>query len=407
VKKLLASMYIVIFIYGCTAATPTPTATSITKSTASQVSPQVSQGINSNYLIGWWTEIVDTSKLEEYARDGNTLVLAHGGGYFASPSERLKIGAFLDEAHKQGIKVIVSMTKHRHTPYDVPVDEFVDTIAAYKEHPALYGWYIADEPENFDDEMGGIQVVHGYLDIDPGYYHLVKQTDPSHPTYITHNQELSTTAFFDVCEITGIHQYPFWSLHPGEFSHYRQREIYSRYKYAFEKATVEGKDFIAVAQGFGDNFHFPYRNPRYSELRYQVFSAVVLGVDKVLFWYDGAAAPTMIERVKTIIGEVRSIGIEMNNGVSNDPQISISVSPKDLPYRYGMNGNRHILLALNVYGWEEDTGRSLDNVRFELPSRVNPTHVEVLYENRALPVNNGVFYDDFSQYEVHIYAWEE
>ena len=110
------------------------------------------------------------------------------------------------------------MTRSFHTPYGVSATDYVDTIEAFKDHPALYGWYIADEPELFDDDPEGWPVVHRYLDIDPGYYHLAKQADPNHPTYITHNQEFIPAdlpiyqAFMQVTDITGIHQYPFWRI---------------------------------------------------------------------------------------------------------------------------------------------------------------------------------------------------
>jgi hypothetical protein len=149
-----------------------------------------------------------------------------------------------------------------------------------------------------------------------------------------------------------------------------------------------------------------YRAPTYDEARYQVFTAVVLGIKKVLFWMDEWGETTNYqEQVTKLIGQIQAIGSEMSAGTTNDPDIRVSVTNKDkLVYRYGVSGNRHVLLAVNIARRTRVAGATLTNVRFSLPPEINATHVVVLDENRTLTVVNNSFLDHFKPFEVHVYA---
>lgn len=134
---------------------------------------------------------------------------------------------------------------------------------------------------------------------------------------------------------------------------------------------------------------------------------MVLDTQAIIFYKDSWANSRIKPIVNQIIGQVQAIGAEMNNGVTKDPQISVSESQDRLAYRYGVNGNRHVLLAVNIANRDVcDSGAQLNNVQFTPPAGVRPTQVEVLDERRPLLVSNGTFANDFSRFEVHVYAFE-
>ena len=386
------------------------------------VSAAAANESDSGILIGWWTDIYDTGKLAGYAQDGNTLVLGNGGGWYTDSWMRYYIKNFLDEAQRQNIKVIVSMTRNRHTPFDIPTKDFIDTINAFKNHSALYAWYLGDEPEGYDNNDGNRsddwQITHDYLAIDPGFYGLAKAADPNHPIFISFNMIYDPRQtywdkilrFFDVTDVVGMHNYPFWNTPENlpEFAGFDMRTQYDKWKLAFEDTMSKGKvDFIATCQGFGYNSHDSiYRDPTRKELRYQAFSAIVLGIKKVLFWYDGWTNDNVKELVRLTIGEAQSIGKEMSNGVTNNPDLGVSITDRDkLVYRYGKDGDSYAILAVNIANRNSASGQNLSNVQFTLPAGIRPSQVEVIGENRIIPVNNGVFTDNFTRFEVHIYRF--
>lgn len=96
---------------------------------------------------------------------------------------------------------------------------------------------------------------------------------------------------------------------------------------------------------------------------------------------------------------------EMGNGITNDPGIAVSQPASNLAYRYGVNGNRHVILAVNIANRSTVSGQVLSNVQFTLPAGIRPSQVEVLNEGRILPVTDGVFTDNFSKYAVHAYSF--
>jgi hypothetical protein len=375
--------------------------------------------VESSFQTGWWTDVTRPEYLATYAADGNTLVLAGGAGWFTTPSERDTIKSYLDEAQKNNVKVIVSLVRDRHTPYGIPAQDFTDTITACKSHPALYAWYIGDEPELYDNGDGNRAddwtIPHGYLATSPGYYGLAKAADPDHPMLISFNElydPLDTyyakvAHFLDVTDLIGMHNYPFWRT-DAEFAGSDSRTQYDKWTYMLDKTALNNKaGFIATCQGFGVNSHAAiYRDPTLAELRHQVFSAVVLGVDKVLFWYDGWASTSMKDLVKQMIGQVQSIGAAMNSGVTNDLRIGVSVTNREqLVYRYGVSGSDQVILAVNIANRTVTGGAALNNIRFTLPSGTTATQVTVLYESRTLTVTDGTFTDNFAPFAVHIYQF--
>lgn len=368
------------------------------------------------FLTGWWTDITNIATITQYEMDGNTLLLADGGGWYTSPRNRAVIKDFLDEANKHGIRVLISLVRETNTPSGIPPQEYIDTINAFKDHPALYGWYLGDEPEIYKNHDGDREddwiITHDILASDPGYYRLAKENDPNHPVLISFNTIYEPydsywdkiDNFFDVVDLVGIHSYPFWSMH-NEFGGGTAREQFDVWKYTYERSRAAGKDdFVATVQGFGNNTTYPYRDPTYRELRFQVFSAIALGIDKVLYWHDSWANSNTKNLVKQMIGQTQGIGAEMNDGTTYDPQIKVSEPQDKLIYRFGIHNHRGIVLAVNTSGRRDSASQPL-TVTYTLPSSVTTDTIRVLYEDRTLPVEHLQFTDTMDEFDVRIYSF--
>jgi hypothetical protein len=355
------------------------------------------------FLTGWWIDVDHPGELAGFASHGNTLVLATSAGWFAQEWMRHVIQEFLDEADANGIQVILGMT----TGWDNAQD-FSDTIAQFSTHHALYGWYLADEPEiqaNADE-------IYGWLKTDPGYYALAKAADPNHPTF---NMEYDLAVwdqgarrFYDVTDMIGMHNYPFWNVNPEPFGGGDARGQYDKWKLLLDDAEAYVKvGSIATCQGFGNNTTDPYRTPTFDELRYQAFSAVVQGQSRVLFWmYNdwGENDPVAVDNVNQMAEQIQSIGAEMNAGLSADPAVGVSQPGDSLAYRHGAVGQSHVILAVNIANRQDPAGATLD-VELTLPAGSNVSEVEVVHENRTIAVSGDAFADTFAPFAVHIYRY--
>ena len=201
----------------------------------------------------------------------------------------------------------------------------------------------------------------------------------------------------------GTIHYPLRCISRGIFWRRCLRTQYDKWSFLLAEAKSFGKPVpIATCQGFGNNTTRPYRTPTLNELRYQAFSAVVQGIDKVLFWmYNGWGEkdPNAVNNVKNVVAQIQSIGAEMNAGTTFDPDITVNEGFDNLAYRYGTNGTSGVILAVNIAN--RSIGGKNIIAEFTLPDGINVTSIEVLHENRTIPVSQGKFTDLFNPFAVH------
>lgn len=88
------------------------------------------------YPVGWYDKI-GVYSAGEIAREGGNIVLVYTDSLAYDPEYMRR---YLDEATQTGIKVIVQVNR------DTGGSTIANFIRAYDGHPAVYGWYTADEP---------------------------------------------------------------------------------------------------------------------------------------------------------------------------------------------------------------------------------------------------------------------
>ena len=337
-------------------------------------------------MVGWYSDATTTSKLAGYASQGAKQMLANGAAWFYG-GQNYVITNYLNAAQALGMKVIIPVNGLALT--DAQLTGLVNLV---KDHPALVGYYIADEPESFSD-VATIQRI----------YDLVKAADPNHPSMITFSGS-PKSAYSGVVDMVGTDYYPagvndgsFGGQIPGSYDAWKGLQ---QYAVTYNKST---NTTIAVVQGTDLR---GYRDMSDAEYRYHVFTAVVQGVKNILFWYDGGdwADSTMISHAGKMMVQIQAIGAEMNNGSSNAGLAAVSPSATNLAYRYGVNGSSGVVLAVNIAN-RSGGGSTLSDVSFTLPSGVRPASVTVLDESRTITVSNGVFTDSFTPFAVHVYKF--
>lgn len=93
---------------------------------------------------------------------------------------------WLDTAHENGLMTFVSL--NGATLDDGKVKKIKNVVRTYKDHPAVYAWYLADEP--YAASVSPADLI--------ALYEWIKAEDPNHPV-VSSNWELST--FTDACDV--------------------------------------------------------------------------------------------------------------------------------------------------------------------------------------------------------------
>jgi hypothetical protein len=349
--------------------------------------------------VGYYSHASRVSSWASYAQEGCNLLMPYGTGGGGN------WGTYLDAAQTAGLRIILDL--HHHPPrwyLSISTTQIRNLAQQYRNHPALYGYYIADEPEApwNNEPPSAFQPI----------YNALKTGDPGHPVLICMNVRLPAeyTTIFD--ELMPDH-YPNWE------STNNQPEFNGsvRYSYTWWRNSVNyvnqyNKDgCILVGLAGGDGTGGNLRDLTYAEYRWHVFSGIVLGVNGFVFYWDDPSwlTPSVHALTRQMIRQMRAIGPQMvrGRGVTDDPRISVNQTTSKLRYRYGVVGSTHVLLAVNVSRWDasDSNGETLSNVQFTLPPEVLVSQVEVLDENRTLPVTDRTFTDSFSRFQVHVYRF--
>ncbi len=345
-------------------------------------------------LVGWWTSIGNSSAWPGYASNGSNF-LHFSGATYSTPAQ---VTAALDAAQSLGMKVSISMTRTEHTSWSWTASQFTSFVNSIKAHPAIWGWYLADEPELASDPA----TAHYRLLTNPGYYPLVKAADPNRPAWLVLSGS-TRSGWNDVSDIVAVDIYP--SYGAAEFENSQLRNSYDTWRQGLDWAQNYNKSpFVAVVQGFGSG-HGLWDDLTLAEMKYHVLTAVVQGADKILFWCDEWANSWTMNVANTVIRMIHDMRSEMANGIVNDPAIAVSQPTSNLAYNHGASGDRHVILAVNIANRSSRAGATLSNVQFTLPAGLRPSQVEVLDEGRTIPVTNGVFTDTFSPFQVHAYVF--
>jgi hypothetical protein len=321
-----------------------------------------------SYWIGWYSGI-NSPYLAEEGAAGVNLVMP-----YALASDNLM--SFLNEAQSNNIKVLLQV---------VPQGSLANFVNTYKNHPALFGWYLADEPN-----LRGVSPASLISD-----YQSIKQADPNHPVAIAFCcRWISIDPYYDALDIIMYDHYPFT---PGTPEFWDIESVTSVINDFVNIAKNRGKKFIIILQGHswpGSGDYSGLRDPYPSELDYTLYTSLIRDTDGTLFWDDFHSS--QVDYINSKIKEATSLGGAIRNGKFNDP--AVSRSNIAINYRYGSDGSFYYLIAVN------ESSSSVSST-FTLPANISVSQLEVLNEGRSISVSNRSFTDSFTKYQTHIYKF--
>ena len=222
-------------------------------------------------------------------------VLSRAGfSHVTGPANR----PFLDAAHGAGIQVLASPGTTAGPGFKPSVAR--STVRSLDGHPALWAWYLSDEPDLNGLSAEEVRQVHS----------AVRHAGARKPTALVvyRGQSLAT---FHTADILMVDRYPVgWQPLAAFFQHMQHGAV---------AAGVSGRPFIAVIQAFNwstyaDVHPFPEpitsRAPTEAELRAMAWGARLIGANGLFFYPYADARWRMTEHPDTwnaLVNVVREI----------------------------------------------------------------------------------------------------
>ncbi|MBE7062174.1 MAG: hypothetical protein E7390_00070 [Ruminococcaceae bacterium] len=179
---------------------------------------------------------------------------------------------FLDAAQTAGLRVLVPLYGGNMLPagHYVNRERTEAIIKEYKDHPAVLGWMIQDEPflqmRNEPENVRQL-LLDSYL--------LIRSIDPYHPTYMTADH-YSAEHYVDIgnaCDIIAPDQYPIGSGQAVTDVYANMAEV--------NEAVRGRKPVYALLQTFA---YAGSRQPTIDELMHMIYQSFFAGADAIGFY---------------------------------------------------------------------------------------------------------------------------
>ncbi|WJH32652.1 carbohydrate binding domain-containing protein [Paenibacillus sp. CC-CFT747] len=225
----------------------------------------------------------------DYIKDANINVLQTFYPNTNQPSTIAEMTTVLDLARDRGMKVQVSDTRSEYLmgtrtgqPQPPASDTDIDAIAnSYKNHPATAGYYIQDEPHEYEFPRAAYVYQRFLLNHPESMSNVNMFPDSGVPggssEHLSYMKKWVTTVGASKLEYLSMDTYPFKD--DGSIGSYYYQDL--------ANLRAAGLSYnlktAAYLQANGDNLA-GYRRPNANELRWNVYNNLAFGV-KGLYWF--------------------------------------------------------------------------------------------------------------------------
>jgi hypothetical protein len=300
--------------------------------------------------------------------------------------------SYLDSAQARGVKVLVELQNYS-------LGEIQRRVALVKNHPALYGYYLADEPD-------WIATLYPTLSPSPATliakYNAIKEIDddPAHPVVITFLYPISSvSAYLPAADIVA-------------------RELYSTGVISQVAADVAaakdaGKGFLAIPGVYQDSNH---TMPSADDVRFEILGSLASGADGILIYifegYEGSGTTEVSGYRDSIVYPTTDLLVSLlpqlvkgKNGLNATSEYATYNLPgltNNVTWTIAGDANKAVLIVANLR--DEATDCEVDFTLTGLDSSIM-TGV-VVGENRTVTLDSSrKFTDSFSAHQVHVYQF--
>lgn len=336
-----------------------------------------------------------------YSVPGTELGEVHRAGFnlVTGPADR----DYLDTARHYGIRVLASPHTSAGTNFNAPAAR--KAIRAHDRHPALWAWYLIDEPDLNRVSPEDVRRANLFL----------KREGAGKPTALVLFQGQAALEYGRMSDILMIDRYPIPWLPLANFPQHVQLARF---------AAGEGKPLMAVIQAF-DWSYYPellpgeknLRAPTEAEIRCMTYAALAERADGLFYYCYGDSRwkirehPAVWEALKKVVAEVRAREplFEAEHiwwpvvHRFGDPKLRFNeaLDSSVMTVRLRVKrGNQQVppgdyILAVNNSAHQQDYRLYLDG-RGE-------KEVSVLGEERNVTVLNGWLHETFEAYGVRVF----
>ena len=335
-----------------------------------------------NFPLGWYDSVTNLNTPAQIANQGINIVMPYTGKRSIK-----EVRAFLNRAAAAGIKVMVEIPRlevrrdHRWL-----ITQFVKKL---KTHPAVYGWYLYDEPEFIKLSPRLLERV----------YQAIKEEDPQHTVAIAFGKLLPIKRYLKALDTVIYFKYPCYYDSP-KFCNL-QNGIFRKQAATAASIARKKSNFWFVLQGYGEDKHgkptrFNRRLPSVEEERYMVYSALLAPADGLFFWTHYLSQPQWINSVLTpIIKELQTYLPTITNSSLKD---QLAIDNPNIQARLYQNSITQDLLLIAI----NHGGNSLKTA-IAIKENIKVNSAKVLNSSLSVDISQGILTDTFKPYAVHVY----
>ncbi|MDD5599732.1 MAG: hypothetical protein PHV82_17435, partial [Victivallaceae bacterium] len=371
---------------------------------------------------------VPQGKLHTLAKSGfNRVVFIPLPDYEKAGPEAMFAGYldYLDVVEACGLKAAVDTSVvnknnkgQKQFNLDAVPGAVADFVSKLKQHPAIWGWNIYDEPD-------GTAQHHPEADL-PSLVNCgaaaAKKADPYHPTYVNlAHPELITRTYSKAVDYVATDPYPI----PGTVTrvyHTVRRTLYDELKmekpveailqafshpptFLFPRPEEErAMTYLAVMGGAKCISYFTFCNGTFHRKYIKTFDKFKVSLSNGGFKHGNEyyftiddIYPEQWNAILKCIKEIKVLEpVILSNSVPSRIKISSSMDPSAIISDIRKFKDTYYLFAVNVRR-KKTVEAVISNVSTAI------SELSVLFENRKLVSVKGIFNDTFRPLEVHIY----
>jgi Carbohydrate family 9 binding domain-like len=340
------------------------------------------------FPYGWFS--INQKHWKRAAKSGCNVLIDYNA-YYKTDAQLKK---WLDDIQSVGLKAIIypypKRSYNNNEPWGKPLSETeADGIRGFvrkwKNHPALLGWYMGDEPELRPALPARMTAI----------YNTCRDEDPYHPCILLNDTMDGIRKYIDGGDVFNPDPYPLF-LRGGNAA----RPIGKVGKF-IDTVLETGKKRKAAwitpqAFNYGDYGAVNNRAPNFLELRNMQYQAIIAGVQGFTWytWYAALQYPEITLSMEYLTKEA-----VMLKDIIMSPQNRVVLKTEDkfvkaVMYRK-VNGHNYIFAVSNA--------TEAKTVTIKLPKN-SPDKWYIIGENRSIKTLGGTIKEKFGKYDVNLYT---
>lgn len=262
--------------------------------------------------------------------------------------------------------------------FEAKRERLLAEIATFRDHPALLGWYISDEPNGYKIPPKELEEI----------YKIVNENDPWHPVSIVFMAPvLASKKYADALDIVMADPYPIPDL-PASMIGNVTGQL---------KEEFTGKRPVwMVPQTFGGG-ELWRREPTIQEVRSMTWQSIIKGATGIQYFVRQGS--NYFPKSTATWGECGRIAMEVAELtpwlLSDEKSLPVESTVKNILVCSRMHNGQLAIMAVNNENRPVEATFKIDGIK--------EARARSLFENRFVAVNEGVLTDQIAAYGSQVY----